>query len=85
MPITKERAQFIANLANDEWIDQAAKNLSDSEFDKLSEEWSRKTAEFLERVQSSEELHLFVDLWNWDGAIEEMYTVAEHPACERAT
>ncbi len=85
MGITAERRQFIADIANDEWIGRIDRSMPDSEFDVLSDEWQRRTDEFLRDTTDSAELHLFVKLWNWDGGIEEIRKVINHPHCEAAT
>lgn len=53
----------------------------------LDDEWESESEfdEFFAGVQSSGELHMFADGWNWDGGVEELRRVIRHPLCELAT
>ena len=80
-----ERAQFIADLANDEWVDRVPKETSQEEFDRLGEEWERKCEDFLSTVDSPDEIHLFASLWNWDTGYADLKRLLENPKCQYAT
>lgn len=86
MPLSSERAQYIADLANDEWIDRLTPSQRDTEFEQLSEVWSARLAEFLASANDPEELHHFGERWNWGaGTLEYLWPVVRNPACQRAT
>ncbi|MEM1263711.1 MAG: DUF4274 domain-containing protein [Pseudomonadota bacterium] len=85
MTISTERAQFLANIANDEWVDCLPAGFAKARFEALGAEWDKKRREFLANVSDAAELHLFADLWNWDSGMDEMYRVIAAPICERAT
>jgi len=87
MPLTPEREQFIADMANDEWVDRLPPSINSScpEFEALSDEIDREMAQFLEHTRDPEELHCFADLWNWDGGVEQLHAVIRNPACDLST
>jgi hypothetical protein len=85
LTVRKEIAQFIADIANDEWVDRLEPGCSRERLQELGEDWERKRREFLDNVRDPAELHMFVDLWNWDGGQDEMHLVIQHPVCERST
>ena len=80
-----DMVQLIQDMANDEWVDRLPRDLPPDKFDELSEEWDARTQAFLKGERKAEELHLFVDMFNWDGGIEELKLVAKNPSCDVAT
>ncbi len=83
--LSAERRQFIADLANDEWVDRWPAGGEDAAFDQESVRWDEERAGFLNRVDDPEEIHLFAELWNWDAGTEPLEKLAARPACEVAT
>lgn len=82
MGISSERREWIEKLANDALFD----NLSESEFDALTDEdHDQPMREFLASVAEPEELHLFAKLCNWDGSIKDLQSVIRHPLCDQGT
>lgn len=87
MAISPERKQFIADLANDEWVgrfDEEAPD-SDARFEVASEAISREREQFLTEATDPEELHRFAELWNWDGGYVAMLMLTRNSACDAGT
>ena len=86
MSLSPERAQFIADIANDEWIDRLTPSERESKFEDLCAVWDARLIEFLSSAADPEELHYFAASWNWDaGTVEPLWPVVRNPACQRAT
>src|SRR6185369_16752777 len=85
--VSAERRQFVADLAKDEWVDRLPKSISDDEalFDQACVEWAAKTAAFVSGDTDPSELHLFAELFNWDGGTTNLHQLAANPNCEAAT
>jgi Domain of unknown function (DUF4274) len=77
MALTPEQSARVAYLLDGNWGGQA-------ESDELPEYWTHFDR-ILAEVQSSEELHEFVDRWNWDGGTEPVRRALAHPLCDRGT
>ena len=69
MAVSRERIQFIGNIANDEWVHDLPRHDTDAENDKefATQElvWQKIREEFLASSDSAEELHEFVKLHHW--------------------
>jgi len=85
--ISSERKQFIADIANDEWVDRLPADVIDNEkeFDRQGLIMQEKCDEFLRTCACSEELHEFAELFNWDTGCKDMMKLIENPACDRNT
>lgn len=83
--MTPEDQQFIRDMANDEWTDRVPDSLEKEEFDAMYDEWQMKTHRFLKECTDSEQLHLFADLYNWDGGIDDLQLLIQNENCELAT
>jgi len=85
--LTQQRKQYIADLANDEWVDRLPEEIAADEaaFEQMVQEMDLETSRFLETTTDPQELHLFADLWNWDGGVDELKRVATHPSCDAGT
>lgn len=87
MAISPERRQYLADLANDEWVDRFDHDgpNGDARYEAMSQAMGRECARFAREATNSEELHVFADLWNWDGGNETMLAVTRNPACDAGT
>jgi Domain of unknown function (DUF4274) len=85
--ISKERKQFLCDIANDEWVDRIdeASKRDPAKFEAMSEKMRLARDTFLATTTNAFELHCFAEHWNWGGGNEAMRTVAEHPHCDAAT
>ena len=84
--LSPERRQFIGDIANDEWVDRLVRaNAPEEQFDAEAEEVERARQRFVAEATDPDELHHFVERWNWDGGAEVMRAVAQNPACDRGT
>ena len=77
MTLTPEQASRVAYLLEGDWGGEA-------ESDDLPEYWTQFDR-VLAQVESPEELHEFVDRWNWDGGTEPIRRALAHPRCDRGT
>jgi hypothetical protein len=78
MKLSPEQAERVRYLLDGDW------HVDDAESDQVPEYW----VEFdraLSQVETPEELHEFVDRWNWDGGSEPIRRVLAHPLCDRGT
>jgi hypothetical protein len=85
--VSPTRRQFIADLANAEWVDRVPQEIREDQeqLDKLAAEWDQKAEEFLDSDADAAELHLFASLSNWDFGTDSLHRVATHVNCEAAT
>ena len=84
--LSAQRRQYIADLANDEWVDRLPPDVDDARFDELSEEMELETHRFLtDETTTAHELHYFADRWNWDGGVWRMTQLIRHPRCDAGT
>lgn len=82
MAISDERREWIEKVA----VGAVYDDLPDEEFDALTDDdHDRPSREFFASVTDPEELHLFADLYNWDGGVEDLWRVIQHPVCDLGT
>jgi len=82
MALTEERREYIAALANDEWV---TGNMDDAELEQQQLAWDKRLHEFLNSNSNPEELHVFVSLYNWDKGIENLTKIADSASCDLNT
>lgn len=84
--LTPERRRFIAEIANDEWIDLlVTAGASDEAFDAKAREMERLCERFVAEATDPDELHHFAERWNGDGGTETIRSLVRNPACDRGT
>jgi hypothetical protein len=76
MSLTPKQSERVRYLLEGGW--------GQAESDDLPEYWTAFDRA-LGQVESSEELHEFVDRWNWDGGSEPIRRALAHPLCDRGT
>lgn len=82
MAIPDEQRKWIEKVARDSFYT----DLPDEEFNALTDDdFDRPFREFFATLVDPEELHLFASLFNWDGGVEELRDVIQHPLCDLGT
>src|SRR5437763_15602157 len=76
MALTPEQASRVKYLLDGGWGRAESGDLPEywTEFDRV-----------LAEVETPEELHEFLDRWNWDGGTEPVRRALAHPLCDRGT
>jgi len=87
--VTPERLTLIRELANDERIDRLGADyfadFTDDDWERLQTEFDEEASAFCRDCADPEELHAFVEHWNWDKGVEAINEIIHNPACEAAT
>jgi hypothetical protein len=75
--LTKEQAERVEYLASDQWV------VDDDSMDSDARSWHnfRKVLSLMSFI----ELHHFACNFNWDGGVDELDAVIDHPACDAGT
>ena len=89
MSVSEERQKYITNMANGEWVGGLDYTLPMADHEKAfkeqSEIWDKKMEDFLTNCRDPEELHTFVECYNWDSGTEPLLKIAANPACDIKT
>ena len=86
MPVSAERLTYILELANDERVHSVDTSVfNDEDWRRFGAEVDAETVAFCRNNSDAEELHAFVENWNWDKGEWGPAEVAGNPACEAAT
>ncbi|HEX4797434.1 MAG TPA: DUF4274 domain-containing protein [Humisphaera sp.] len=76
MALTPEQSSRVKWLLDGGW--------GRAESDELPEYWT-EFDRVLGQIETPEELHEFVDRWNWDGGTKPIQRALAHPLCDRGT
>lgn len=89
MALIPERLALICELANDERVDRLGADyftdFTDADWERFQNEVDEEASTFCRDCSDPEELHAFVEHWNWDKGIGALNEIIRNPACEAAT
>ncbi len=89
MAVAPDRLVLIGELANDERVDRLGSSyfddFTDADWERFQDEMDEEASTFCRDCSDPEELHAFVEQWNWDKGIGPLNEIIRNPACETAT
>lgn len=86
MPLKSQRISEIRELSNDERVDLIdTTQFTDEDWARFDAALDEETRKFCTETKVPEDLHVFVDTYNWDKGVRALSLVLDNPACEAAT